>query len=168
MKRIFVSLLCLLCCLCSFGQKQQLDIQATIANYLIDLEKVEKADSTRLFVIQLQINLYNKIKKTKIFFYNKGFISSVENDTLLVHFNANDLCQYTYDSCLTKQKNKLQMETLILPFIIKNMGEVKDPKREPALNSSNFENIIQLLIHVQKDGGILVKPIILFIGETYY
>ncbi|MFN3666826.1 MAG: hypothetical protein ACK4S0_11735 [Sediminibacterium sp.] len=166
MKKIFISFLFLLCALYSIGQKKKPDFLTTITNYLSGLEKENRADSTHLFAIALQTEQDESISKTKIFYYKADSIHFLENDRLLSYFNASDLALYMEDGCLPKQQNLQSI--IILPFVLKHVKVVLKPKKEPVLIVSDFEKMIHLLRHTQKDSSVLGKPIVVFIEEPYY
>jgi hypothetical protein len=164
MKKILIGSLCFFFFFCSFGQKKDLDFQATLTNYLTALGVDDKAGPTRLFAIAVHTDKSEKINKTRVYYYKDGSINFLENNSLLERFNARDLSQYTEDGCLPKQKS----QQVILPFVLKRVKAVLSPKQEPVLNSADFENMIHLLRHVQKDSGVLGKPLVVFIEDSSF
>lgn len=164
MKKLIIGSICLLFFLGSFGQKQGLDFQSTITNYLVGLTKSDKMDSTQFFVLALQVGEDQMINKLLVYYFKDGSIRYLENNTLLARFRADNLVQYSEEGCLSNKDDR----NLILPFVLKRVKIVLSPQQETVFNALEFENMIHLLRHAQKDKGVLSKPIVVFMEEPTY
>ena len=166
MKQLYICSLSLLFFISGFGQKKEMDFQASLTHYLSELGKKDKVDSTYLFAVVIQTDLNEKISKTKIYYYKEDSIHFQENNKLLSRFTVSHLSEYIQDRCLHKQQN--QQATWVLPFVMKRVKEVMVPKKEAIFNSVDFENMIHLLQHAQKEHAILTTPIVVFMLDPYF